>query len=144
VKRNDATSTKLCVSRFTFHQRSIGLKERKIMKQKSVVLTLTIALLIVALAGCGLFGEEPTPEPVPVEAVQQPNVVSAEAFVVPVKEANLAFEVNGRVVSVPVEEGDPITEGQVLAELDDTTQRANLDNAVAGLDSRRYPGRSQS
>jgi HlyD family secretion protein len=133
VKRNDATSTKLCVSRFTFHQISIGLKERKIMNHKSVVLTLTLALLIVALTGCGLFGEEPTPEPVPVEAVQQPNVVSAEAFVVPVKEANLAFEVNGRVVSVPVEEGDPITEGQVLAELDDTTQRANLGNAVAGL-----------
>lgn len=103
------------------------------MKQKSVFLILTITLLIVGLAGCGLFGGEPTPEPVPVEAVQQPNVVSAEAFVVPVKEANLAFEVGGRVATVAVEEGDSISAGEVLAELDNAVQQANVDNARAGL-----------
>jgi len=103
------------------------------MKQKSVVLILTMALLVVGLAGCGIFGGDPTPEPVPVEAVQQPNVVSAEAFVVPVKDANLAFEVGGRVRSIAVEEGEPISAGQVLAELDNAAQQANLENAQAGL-----------
>ena len=103
------------------------------MKQKLVLLILTIILLAVGLAGCGLFGDEPTPEPAPVEAVQQPNVVSAEAFVVPVKDANLAFEVGGRVAIVAVEEGDPISAGQVLAELDNAVQQANVDNAQAGL-----------
>ncbi len=103
------------------------------MKQKSIILTLMGSLLLVSLTGCGLFGGDPTPEPVPVQAVQQPNVVSAEAFVVPIKEANLAFEVGGRVKSVAVEEGDPITAGQVLVELDDTTQQANLNSATAGL-----------
>jgi HlyD family secretion protein len=103
------------------------------MKLKFMATTLIIILLVVGLAGCGLFGEDPTPEPVPVEAVQQPKVVSAEAFVVPVKEADLSFEVGGRVVSVAVEEGETIAAGQVLAELDDTVQRANLENVEAGL-----------
>jgi HlyD family secretion protein len=103
------------------------------MKQKPVFLILTTALLVIGLTGCGLFGGEPTPEPVPVEAVQQPNVVSAEAFVVPVKDADLAFEVGGRVVTVAVEDGDPISAGQLLAELDNAAQRANMENAQAAL-----------
>ncbi len=103
------------------------------MIQKTVILTLMGILLLASLTGCGLFGGDPTPEPAPVEAVEQPNVVSAEAFVVPVKEANLAFEVGGRVTTVAVEEGDPVTAGQTLAELDNTTQQANLNSATAGL-----------
>ena len=102
------------------------------MKQKTVILTLMVALLAMALTGCGLFGGEPTPEPPPVEAVQQPNVVSAEAFVVPVKQANLAFEVGGRVDSLAVEEGDAVEAGEVLAELNNAVQEANLANATAG------------
>jgi multidrug resistance efflux pump len=105
----------------------------KNMKQKLILVIVTVLFLIVGVAGCGLFGEDPTPEPVAVEAVQQPNVVSAEAFVVPVKKANLAFEVGGRVQSVAVEEGDPISAGQLLAELDNGVQQANLENAQAGL-----------
>jgi len=102
------------------------------MKQKPMMLTLAIVLLIGGLTGCGLFGEEPTPEPVPV-AVSQPNVVSAEAFVVPLKEADLAFQIGGRVVSVEVEEGDTVTEGQPLARLDDATEQAQLAEAEAAL-----------
>lgn len=103
------------------------------MTQKTIILTLMGILLLASLTGCGMFGDDPTPEPAPVEAVEQPNVVSAEAFVVPIKDANLAFEVGGRVTAVAVEEGDPITAGQTLAELDNSTQQANLNSAEAGL-----------
>jgi len=102
------------------------------MIQKTVIVTLIGILLLASLTGCG-FGADPTAEPVTVEAVEQPNVVSAEAFVVPIKDANLAFEVGGRVKSVAVEEGDPITAGQMLAELDNASQQASLNSAEAGL-----------
>ncbi|HSH13886.1 MAG TPA: biotin/lipoyl-binding protein, partial [Desulfurivibrionaceae bacterium] len=103
------------------------------MKVKYAVWILAIALLAMALAGCGLIGGEPTPEPVPVEAVQQPNVVSAEAFVVPLKQADLAFEVGGQVAVVHVEEGEPISQDQLLAELENSSQQAGLSQAQANL-----------
>ena len=72
------------------------------MKPKSIVMLLAMAVIIILVAACS---EQAEPEPVVVsEAVQQPRVVSAEAFVVPLQEADLAFEVGGRVVSVAVEE----------------------------------------
>jgi HlyD family secretion protein len=104
------------------------------MNPKYTVWILVIFLLVISLTGCGLFGGgDPTPEPVPVEAVQQPNVVSAEAFVVPLKQADLAFEVGGRVAAVYVEEGDPITKDQLLAELENSSQQASLIQAQASL-----------
>ena len=102
------------------------------MKLKLVIITLSIALMAGGTAACS-FGGEPTPEPVPVNTVQQPNVVSAEAFVVPVQKADLSFEVNGRVVNLDVEEGDQVAAGQLLAELDNETQRARVTEAEAGL-----------
>jgi HlyD family secretion protein len=40
----------------------------------------------------------------------------------------LAFEVPGRVASVPVQRGDMVTAGQVLAQLDDTMQKLTVDS----------------
>lgn len=94
---------------------------------------LTMAVLIIFISACS-FGQDPTPEPVPVtSAVQQPRVVSAEAFVVPQKEADLAFEVGGRVVSLPIEEGDQVKAGEILAELDNATQKTALTQAEANV-----------
>jgi len=107
------------------------------MMPRYLTVFLAVSILMISLTGCNMFGEEPTPEPVVIEAVQQANVVSAEAFVVPVQEADLAFEVGGRVTSVAVQEGDPIEQGQVLAELDNATQKANLLQAEASLNSAR-------
>jgi multidrug resistance efflux pump len=70
-----------------------------------------------------------------VVAVQQPNTVSAEAFVVPLQQANLSFEVGGRVNKIHVQEGQVVQAGQLLLELDQTSQQAGLANAQAGLAS---------
>jgi HlyD family secretion protein len=42
----------------------------------------------------------------------------------------LAFEVPGRVASVPVRRGDLVTTGQLLAQLDDTLQKLTVDSRV--------------
>ncbi|MDX1522926.1 MAG: biotin/lipoyl-binding protein, partial [Anaerolineae bacterium] len=103
------------------------------MRLKSVLIVGVTALSMVVLAACG--GSEEAVEPATVEAaaIQQPNTVSAEAFVVPVAEADLSFEVSGRVVAVHVEEGQPVNAGDTLVELDDATVQAQVTQAQAGV-----------
>lgn len=102
------------------------------MKVRPSSLIIIVVLLASVLSACGFGGEEPTPEPVPV-AVTQPNVVSAEAFVVPVREADLAFQVGGQVQSLQVEEGEEVKQGQLLAELENSTQQAAVSEAEAAV-----------
>jgi HlyD family secretion protein len=93
-----------------------------------------LGLMIFLLAG-GLLAcsAEQTPEPTPVVPVQQPSTVSAEAFVLPLHQADLSFETAGRVLSIPVQEGQTVAAGDLLLQLDDASQQANLARAQAGL-----------
>ncbi len=95
--------------------------------------TITILLLLFAAVSVGACSssEEPTPEAVEINTVPQARVVSAEAFVVPVQEAKLAFEANGRLLSLNVAEGDEIEAGELLAQLDDAAEQAQLAEAQA-------------
>jgi HlyD family secretion protein len=103
------------------------------MNPKSFVTILAMTIIISLVSACSMFGEEPEPEPVVVDPVQQSRVVSAEAFVVPIREADLAFELGGRVVSTEVEEGDEVKQGDILARVEDSTQQAQLTEAEANL-----------
>jgi HlyD family secretion protein len=49
-------------------------------------------------------------------------------------QANLAFQVNGRVVNVAVREGHVVTKNQLLAELDPAELQSRKDQAEANLD----------
>lgn len=103
------------------------------MNLKTIALTLVIILVIGATAACSSGGEIPTTETAAASATPQAQVVSAEAFVVPVKKAELSFEVGGRVASIEVKEGEDVTEGQALAKLDDTTLRTQVASAQSAL-----------
>jgi HlyD family secretion protein len=107
---------------------------RNRMKPKSMVALLAIVVLGTMVSGCSFFSEEPEAEPVAAAStLPQSRVVSAEAFVVPLSEANLAFESGGRIIGLNVEEGDEVNQGDVLAALDDSTQQAALAEARANL-----------
>jgi HlyD family secretion protein len=103
------------------------------MKLKFVATIFIFILLAGGVIACNSSDPTETPEVATAQAIQQPNVVSAEAFVVPQKEADLSFEVNGRVVAVEVEEGDEVAEGQTLVRLNDASQQAALRQAEASL-----------
>ncbi|MFN8456880.1 MAG: efflux RND transporter periplasmic adaptor subunit [Anaerolineae bacterium] len=105
------------------------------MKLKYILMTLIVVVLIGAggVVACGAGAETPTPAPETASAAKAPEVVSAEAFVVPLKKSELAFEVGGRVASIEVEEGDTVKKGEVLAKLDDTTIQTQLASANAAL-----------
>jgi HlyD family secretion protein len=118
------------------------MKETIIMKQKSkniphgISLSLAAIFLLAGTTACNLGGSPTQTEPAQAATTsEQPRVVSAEAFVVPVQQADLSFEVGGRVVTVDVEEGDTVTTGQRLVKLDDSSQQANIAQAKANLAS---------
>ncbi len=85
---------------------------------------LAAAALLLGASLALACGEEPPPEPIrPVMAMQvahsgafQGREFSGRAKAT--REANIAFEVSGRLIERPVEVGDQVEKGQLLAKLD--------------------------
>jgi RND family efflux transporter MFP subunit len=65
------------------------------------------------------------------------TVLNASGYVTPRREATVSSKVTGKVMEVLVEEGMQVKAGQVLARLDDTNLRANLELTQAQLDAAR-------
>jgi HlyD family secretion protein len=99
-----------------------------------------VTIVLVALAGSALVaqfamlggGRAPaTAEAAPTPA---PSLVAAPGRVEPIsEEIEVAAEIGGRLASVPVEEGDRVRRGQVLATLADADYRAQVASAEAGV-----------
>jgi len=56
---------------------------------------------------------------------------------VDIREADLAFNVAGRIKTMDVEEGDRVKKGQLLATLEPETYQAQVDAAKAGVDAQQ-------
>jgi multidrug efflux pump subunit AcrA (membrane-fusion protein) len=63
------------------------------------------------------------------------TTVTASGTIAPAHEADLSFEVSGRVISVEVKAGDKVTRGEVLAKLDTVSLDAALASANAQLEA---------
>ncbi|MBP1464494.1 biotin/lipoyl-binding protein [Candidatus Chloroploca sp. M-50] len=112
--------------------------------RKLVIGLIVVVVLLgggIVVAQTGLLNPAPattsTASPVD-ESIATPPAVIADARVVPVAEAHLAFERSGTVAAVLVAEGDLVTEGQALARLDTrelelrvARARVNLERAQA-------------
>ena len=103
----------------------------------------TLLLLVVAggggLAGWRWWSEASLPV-VRTAAVRQtsaadgqPTVLNASGYVTARRQATVSSKVTGKVIEVLVEEGMAVEEGQVLARLDNTTERSYLALAEAQL-----------
>lgn len=109
------------------------------MKKTYSITILILALLISACSSAA------TPTSIPTVSLDDGNAtsnntqssdadsVSASAFIVPVKTADLAFGNVGRVQTVNVKVGDHVTAGTVLVELDTTLLEAKVREAEANL-----------
>ena len=89
------------------------------------------ALLVVAVTGC----EQPEPEKAPVVRpvlamkVGDASAISGRVFpgrARATQEANLAFDVSGTLSKRPVNVGDTVKKGQLLAQLDQSNYRSSL------------------
>jgi len=65
------------------------------------------------------------------------SVLDASGYVVARRQATVSSKVTGKVEQVFIEEGMRVEEGQVVATLDDSTQQAQLELAIAQVDSAR-------
>lgn len=65
----------------------------------------------------------------------KPSVLDATGYVTARREATVSAQITGTLTAVLIEEGDHVTQGQVLGRLDDTAQRAALAQAQAQLHS---------
>src|SRR5712692_73846 len=62
-------------------------------------------------------------------------LLNASGYVTPRRRATIAAKITGRVIGVFFDEGTHVSEGQLLATLDDSDTRKALDAAVADRDS---------
>ncbi|MCW2348763.1 MULTISPECIES: HlyD family efflux transporter periplasmic adaptor subunit [unclassified Sphingobium] len=96
-------------------------------RQRLIVLIIVTVLLIAAVStrGFGLLGRDDGP------LTLYGNV--------DIREVDLGFRVGGRIAQIPVEEGQRVKQGMLLAELD----RASIDSAVAQSDARVAQARAE-
>jgi multidrug efflux pump subunit AcrA (membrane-fusion protein) len=106
--------------------------------QKNQIFTCLIVLGVTALTSCSLHETHAASEqavvPVQVRApavVERAESVSASGSVEGSETADVAFLVGGRVVRVLVEEGQHVSKGQLLAEIEPTDYRNAFNAATA-------------
>jgi multidrug efflux pump subunit AcrA (membrane-fusion protein) len=105
-------------------------------------LSAIILLALLPLAGCGPKAPLAADQPVPVRVrapnrVRQPVSVAASGAVEANITAQSAFQIAGRVARVFVEDGQAVSKGQVLAELDSTDYSNAYDAAQGQADAAR-------
>ena len=103
-----------------------------------------LAILLIA-AGAGVWWWLSRERPIEVEiatvssrqAGSQAAVLNATGYVTARRRATVSSKITGKVVQVNIEEGMAVREGQVLARLDDETQRASVALAEAQAEAAR-------
>jgi HlyD family secretion protein len=119
--------------------------------RRSLVAILGIGVLVACLAAANLARDPGAfdldwriVKPPPLEVAVEPpargpivQTITAPGQVEPVEEAEIASQIVGRVVAVPIKEGDAVKKGDLLVKLDDTDARARLDSALARIERLR-------
>ena len=97
-------------------------------------------LLVLLVTGCKRKEEEPPEEIRPVrvttvEAQAAGDTVSLTGTVQAQTEVNYAFRIDGRMIERPVNVGDELRPGQLIARLDPSNEESSLASARAQLDA---------
>lgn len=119
------------------------IKKRKQIIKKTVIYVLVLAFIVYALYAYNFKLKNsrwPWQKPVQYNAVdtmvqtqvytsKYSSEIDVSGYVQAYKIQNVSFGATGEVTAVYVEEGDRVTKGQLLAEVEDTTQRQNVSDA---------------
>lgn len=121
---------------------SLRISDAKRVKERSSKRWIWIALAVVllGLVGAAAFAYRNRRVEVEVAAATRPatgptGVLNASGYITPRRRATIAAKITGRVTGVFFDEGTRVSEGQLLATLDDSDARRALDSAKADRDS---------
>jgi len=101
----------------------------------------TISIIAIAISGCSQEKTETrTPQPIPVSltTLERGNLIDSTEYVgtlEAISRVSLAPEINGRIMRIVVQEGDFVTQGQLIAELEPTQQQEDVFAATANIQS---------
>lgn len=106
------------------------------MRHSKLVTTTVLCLGATLFAACEQAPVEKPDVVRPVRIITISTLHGGDSLIYPgevqgVQNVNLAFEVSGRIIEMPIQEGVAVAEGQVLARLDPSDFQSSLDAAVA-------------
>ena len=106
------------------------------MNRRNVFIALGVILLGAAVVAANLWYKRETGLTVTTETIKARDleaVVSASGKIQPKRLVNVSAETSGRVVDLAVNEGDRITKGQFLLQIDPRNLRTRVDSGTASL-----------
>ena len=103
------------------------------MKKNAVkiIAALIVVCMTVLLPGCGSGNDYIKVKTAEVETGQIEGVYTITGALVPAQAADISSQMMGKILEINIEEGDTVSEGQVLARLDNTQLSAQLNQAQA-------------
>lgn len=106
----------------------------KYISHRAIICTLTLLIIIITVLFTFLRSSD-VPEYItaPVRKGDIENSVLATGRIDAIERVNVGAQVSGQLKSLKVKQGDHVTKGQLIAEIDDLPQRNDLRNAEAAL-----------
>ena len=108
------------------------------MSAKKILTIVGVALVGAAVLAANLWYARDTSPGVTVETIKARDleaIVSASGKIQPKRLVNISAETSGRVVELAVNEGDRVTRGQFLLQIDPKSLRTRVDSGTASLEA---------
>ena len=108
-------------------------------RRKKIVIVVIVVLVVTGLIA-GQAGNADRGQAVRIEEVESRDLVAtvvASGKIEPTRSVDIASDITGRIILLPVDEGQFVTRGQLLLRIDPTQFQAALQRAAAALSSAR-------
>ncbi len=108
------------------------------MKGKKILIALGVIALLGAVAAANFYFKKDVGVTVAVEGIKTRDleaIVSASGKIQPKRLVNMSADTSGRVVDLAVNEGDKVTRGQFLLQIDPKSLRTRVDSGSASLEA---------
>jgi HlyD family secretion protein len=106
------------------------------MSRKNVLITIAVVLVAAAVVGANLYFKKDKGLTVTTDVIRTRDldaIVSASGKIQAKRTVNVSSDTVGRVINLAVNEGDRITKGQFLLQIDPKTLRSRVDNGEASV-----------
>ncbi len=110
------------------------------MNAKKILIGVAVLVVLGGLVFANLYFKRETGVEVQVEKIETRDleaIVSASGRIQPKQLVNISANTMGRVTKLAVEEGDRVTAGQFLLEIDPRSARSSVERGEAGLNAQR-------